>query len=171
MRGRLPKPPDKRVGHRRKRRLELMRRSEIPFPPPGLLKRNRELWVECWTSDVGSVWDPKMDRKAVVRLFQLYDERDRAYRHLNKHGRFSAGSQGQLILSPSVKYVAMLDGPILALEDRLGLTPRARLQLGLAVIDTQRSLNQEFRGDVDGPDPRYTEDDPRSALDSQLEGK
>lgn len=102
----------------------------------------------------------------MTRLFQLYDERDRAYRAIRAGGRLGVGSQGQTALAPLVKYIAQLDSSIVVLEDRLGLSPRARLQLGLAVIDTQRGLDSlDIDLDETTEDPRARES-PTGAADA-----
>ncbi len=49
------------------------------------------------------------------------------------------------------------DAEIRQLEDRFGMTPRARLQLGITFSESVRSLealNQSFIADDDEEDPR-----------------
>ena len=65
------------------------------------------------------------------------------------------GSQGQPVLNPALRAVTAFDTSILALEDRLGLTPRARLQLGIQLNEAVRSLaelNRTLQEEEDGTD-------------------
>ena len=74
------------------------------------------------------------------------------------------GSKGQLVVNPPhCGAMNALDAEIRQMEDRLGLSPKARLQLGISYGDAARSLgalNEALDGDEDGaeePDPRLTE--------------
>ena len=157
--GRLRKPEGQRQGHRKPRHFELVKRADIPFPPTGLLKVTSERWVSVWKSAVAALWDDRADMAAIERLFRLYDERERAYRWLRKQ-RLTAGSKGQPRLSPLASYVDMLDKRIEALEDRLGLSPRGRLQLGTGLADLRGRLDALNAGlEVEAAeDPRLTEE-------------
>jgi hypothetical protein len=67
------------------------------------------------------------------------------------------------VLNPLLKHVAALDGEIRQLEDRFGLTPLARLRLGVTFGEAHRSLadlNRALIEEVDGD----VEDDPRTEL-------
>jgi phage terminase small subunit len=60
-----------------------------------------------------------------------------------------------MVLNPLGKHMATLDSEIRHLEDRLGLTPRARLQLGITYADAHRSLEERNRAlQADENDPR-----------------
>lgn len=85
--------------------------------------------------------DTSSDLPALHRLFGLYEERERAFRGMRRR-RIVAGSTGQPSLNPLAKYLAYLDDGIRALEDRFGLTPMARLKLGIAVGEARRSLEE-----------------------------
>jgi hypothetical protein len=136
-----------------------------PATGPKLYAETVELWASFWASDVAGAVTPA-DRPALVRLFRAYDERERYARKVRKDP-LSTGSQGQPILHPFTKELARLDSLIGSLEDRFGLTPRARLGLGLQATGLRKSveeLNREFAapdelevidGDVvDDVDPR-----------------
>ncbi len=76
----------------------------------------------------------------------MYDERERLDRQFRR-SPFVTGSTGQTVAHPSAKLVASLDGRIVALEDRFGITPLARMKLGIAVGEAALSLedlNSEF---------------------------
>ena len=116
-------------------------------------------WQSLWASPLASAFLAS-DLPALGRLFELRDERVRASR-VARRDRVVPGSKGQPVLSPMVGYVATLDAEIRNLEDRFGLTPRARLQLGVTFGEAHRSLadvNASFleddRHDDDREDPR-----------------
>lgn len=91
---------------------------------------------------------------AVQRLFDLYDERERAYRGFAKQ-RFVLGSKGQQVLNPLGRLVAAFDGEIRQLEDRLGFSPASRLRLGLELDEGyQPSTEKPRRPSRARPDPR-----------------
>jgi len=52
-----------------------------------------------------------------------------------------AGSQGQPRLNPALDGIMKLEGAILRLENELGLTPSARLRLGITFADASNSLD------------------------------
>lgn len=126
-----------------------------PEPPTGWLKATRERWTAFWGSELAAVVDPSTDTAALERLFGFYDEIERATRAIRTE-RFVEGSQGQPRLNPAAKYLIDLEAAVRALEDRFGMTPRARLQLGIDFATAQRSLaklNEAFEV-PDMPDPR-----------------
>ena len=68
----------------------------------------------------------------------------------------SPATAASLALTHWSKHLADLESAARALEDRFGLTPRARLQLGVEFGAAHRSLasiSQEFDADA-RPDPR-----------------
>jgi hypothetical protein len=65
------------------------------------------------------------------------------------------GSQGQYVLNPLYRQMVTLETEIRNLEDRFGLSPMARLKLGVTFGDAARSLadinaNLEDDDDADG---------------------
>lgn len=148
MPGPLPKPPDRR--QRRNRgpvglvTVDSPPRA-VPAPPGGLLAASASAWERLWRSPIASTFLDS-DRPALERLFLLLDERARAFR-VARRERLVEGSKQQPVLSPLLGYVATLDTEIRALEDRYGLNPRARLQLGVTFGEAHRSLsdlNRDF---------------------------
>lgn len=138
--------------------LRLLRPEKAPPVPRGLLRKTRDWWKEFWASDLDQVVNRETDIMAVRRLATLYDERERAYRDVRKQ-RIVIGSRGQKVLSPLARYMTLLEPDIRQLEDRLGLTPRARMQLGIAMADLHKSLDDWNQRLEDGDEG--TEDDPR----------
>src|SRR6266550_1866676 len=103
-RGRLRKPQGRAQGHRRHVRedervtpgltVEVRRRDIIPLPPPGLLTKIRDRWIQFWRSEMARIVDEERDRPALERLFTLYDERERAYQAFRR-ARLLKGSTKQ----------------------------------------------------------------------------
>lgn len=131
--------------------------TDRPSPPAGLLKVNREAWDTYWSSEVASLCKPE-DSPALRRLFTLYDASDRAWRE-EKREPLVEGGGGQIWPNPAGAKKAMsLESHIRALEDRFGITPLARLKLGVTFQQGQSLTEMNRRileGDRDArPDPR-----------------
>jgi len=109
-----------------------------PEAPTALLAASAADWARLWASPLASTF-VESDLPALRRLFQLRDERTRSFRAAGR-ARLVAGSKGQPRLSPLLGYIAQLDAEIRALEDRFGLTPRARMALGISLGEAHRSL-------------------------------
>ena len=116
----------------------------IPEPPEGLLKVTQESWVSYWHSSVAKVTDPQTDLLALRRLFSLYDDRERCFRAYKKQ-RLVPGSRKQEVMNPLAGQIAKVDALILQLEDRFGLTPRSRLQLGIDLAQVVKSIEDRNR--------------------------
>lgn len=156
-----PKKPDDERQRRNRSRAELAQISpEPPEPPCELRPAILETWVAYWGSELAKLVDPATDGPAINRLFVLYDERARAY-EAGKDKRLIPGPKDQWILNPLLRYVAQCDAEIRQLEDRLGMSPRSRLQLGITFGDAMRSMAELNRrlaaGDInETTDPRLS---------------
>ena len=162
MSGPPPKTPERR--QRRNARTTTGRESalvalpgghrEVPDPPPGLLKAARDRWHGFWASEVARAIDPQSDLPALVRWVQATDEYDRVAKVV-KRSRLVKGSMGQPVANPLLGYLAQLEGQISKAEAAFGMTPIARLRLGIALGEAARSLeslNEELEaGDDDDP--------------------
>ena len=152
MPGPTRKPPDRR--HRRGQAKHHFNAdiTDVPRVPAGLLKQTREWWETFWNSELSNLVD--VDLAPVTRLALLLDERERCYR-VSRKERVVVGSKGQLVLNPLYRHMAILDGEILQLEDRFGLSPRARQNLGI-VVGPARTLEDLFptKTERDRVDPR-----------------
>jgi hypothetical protein len=153
--GPLPKLAERR--QRRNARVALVpvgtRPSTTPEPSPGLLAASAASWRDLWTSPLAATF-VESDVPALRRLWDLCDERARVARVARK-SRLVAGSKDQPVLSPLIGYVASLDAEIRQLEDRFGLTPKARLALGVQLGEAHRSLsdlNRAFLEEADAGD-------------------
>lgn len=161
------KPPERRQGHRSHTPTLVVASQPpdiTPAPPTGLLRATQAAWVEFWSSPLAGLLLPA-DLPALQRLFELLDERTRCWRAFRKR-RLVTGSQGQPVLHPIARWITALDSEIRPLQDRFGLTPAARLRLGIQLGEAARSLeelNATFDDGQDsdnGPDPRLTAADP-----------
>ena len=100
-------------------------------PKPGWLKEVREQWDVYWTTQVSALLAPH-HVPALYRLFELRDAQGRALR-IYKREPMVQGSQKQPVVNPAMATVQSLEKDIRALEDRLGLTPKAQASLGIKV--------------------------------------
>lgn len=132
---------------------------KVPAMPVCLLASTKLLWKSFWDSALAQAVDVATDGAAISRYFTLLDERERAFRAYRRE-RLVEGSQGQRVLNPMARAMSVFDAEIRQLEDRLGLTPRARLQLGIvfgeaaqSLAALNRSLNED-ESDNDDNDPR-----------------
>jgi phage terminase small subunit len=102
---------------------------------------------------------PATDLPALERLFTLRDERARALR--GYRARRLVVTDSGVALNPLLRVLKQLDAEIRQLEDRFGLSPIARLRLGVALGEAARSL-EELLDDDDDDDP----DQRRGAVDA-----
>lgn len=131
-----------------------------PEAPDGILKQTRDEWDDYWTSAVAMLVESKGDLAALTRLFLLRDKA-RRYERAAKGNELVAGSQGQPRVNPLTKELHSALYPAIAqLEDRFGLSPKARLQLGVTLGQAHASLedlNNSFALPPEGDEP----EDPR----------
>lgn len=141
--------------------------GDVPALPstangPRLLKATQQWWKQVWTSPVASSWEAESDRPVVERLAKLHDDRERAVRSYRKQPLVE-GSMGQPVLNPLRSVVAECDKEIRQLEDRLGLSPMARLKLGVTFGEMHRSLDSLTSSVVNDDADDAEEDDPRAS--------
>jgi len=140
---RLPKPKPLRQNTER-RDLGLVALDGglvVPPAPTGWLAESKTEWQAFWTSPLAAALLPVTDEPAVRRLFGLRDERERMMRGIRRQ-RLVPGARGQPRANPLYAQLASFDSEIRQLEDRIGLTPQARLKLGISLGEAQRSLLQ-----------------------------
>lgn len=95
------------------------------------LKTTSDAWAAFWASDVAKVVTPEQT-SAIRRLFDMKDVQFRAFERYRKQP-YVDGSQGQPVTNPAFAEAMKLETAIVALEDRLGLTPKAQANLGIAI--------------------------------------
>lgn len=145
---------------------------KAPAPAREWLAVTATDWREFWSSPMAN-YVKDTDRPALRRLFVLRDELVRAQREEAKLRRLAMkepiveGSMGQKVANPlfraadSAAAVALaLEPRIVALEDRFGLSPRARLavgvaeQTGLNLVGQNELLAGRLMETLGAPDPR-----------------
>lgn len=165
-RGPSPKDPDKRQRRNEAKPLELVVppvdvevvAGGTPEPPEYLLPVTQTRWASYWTSPVAKLVDAVSDLPALERLFWLYDDLERSRRSVREQGHMIEGSKGQTVMNPLLRHMQTQAAEIRQLEDRFGLSPRARLSLNLTLGQAAQSL-----ADLNAPflDAGGDDDDPR----------
>lgn len=113
--------------------------ATIPAVPAGLGPSLVRAWQGLWTSPVAQLLDPVSDLPVVTRLFRLY----RLGELLDARIAANLGALGNA--GPDDEDAPALDDKLLAvrlrvasetrlLEGQIGLSPRSRLALGLALM-------------------------------------
>jgi len=143
-RGPLPKEEGKRQNRRARSNLKLIAQHDpsvvvVPEPPEGMAEAQLESWSEFWSSELSQLVKGT-DMGAVRRLWSYYQQHEDLTRVFDR-SRLVSGSQGQPRLNPALDGLMKLEGAILRLENELGLTPSARLRLGITFADATNSLD------------------------------
>lgn len=169
----MPGPPPKQPGRRQRRNTASMgvvvpgpgTAPEVPEAAKEWLTTTKTQWVELWKSSIIKAYAPT-DLPAMYRLFTLRDDRERYHRTVRKFPTVM-GSMGQERLNPLMQTISTLDSEIRQLEDRFGLSPSARLRLGITLGEAARSLDDLMRGAVDDEDPDDEEDPRATAIEAR----
>ena len=135
--------------------LEVVATDDVEALPakPKWLKKTKQDWVDFWAGSISAAVEVA-DRAMVYRLFDLRDRQARAWIRYDKQP-YVDGSQGQPRANPAMADAMALEKAIIALEDRLGLSPKARAQLGVTFGQAQLSAAELNRmalesGETDG---------------------
>lgn len=131
-----PKPRRQRKDRARRTAPVSARQPKAPAARREWSPSTKARWKAFWASDAARVLAPAVDTAALERLFDLYDERERAY-HDFRRQRFVKGSQEQDVLNPLGRLISQFDAEIRQLEDRLGFSPASRLRLGLDLTEPE----------------------------------
>lgn len=118
----------------------------VPDPPRGLPARLRAQWVGLWTSPVAALLDPVSDWPAAARLFELYKIGDRLGRLIARAEEVDTALVGSRVRCATEARL---------IEAQLGLSPRSRLALGLALLAGRRGAGaggEESAGGHDDAD-------------------
>jgi P27 family predicted phage terminase small subunit len=99
-----------------------------------------ERWHEFWCSPLAQQVEAS-DYGSLRRLWGLYDELDRLWEAVEDTGRVVMGSQKQPRPNPLFKQIEAFQAEARQLEDRFGLSPLARLRLGITFADAAASLD------------------------------
>lgn len=123
----------------------------VPLPPRGLLPRSRVRWRGYWESLVARAVDPVADLHLVERWIRSVDEYERVLPVFEKT-RLVKGSMGQLVMNPLGAYLQHLKSELWKCESELGLTPMARLRLGIAAVHAELTV-EELNRRLSAPQP------------------
>lgn len=157
---RSKKPPGQAVDRRNGRQAELARIAGDRFDPPdGLCEIATGQWDAYWNDPVCSVQTPA-DRALLLRWIKNVDRYWRLIAEADKRPR-TKNSQG-FVANPLYAVAFKVESSIKADEAQLGIGPKNRAALGIAVIAEQRSLadmNAAYGGadgasGDEGEDPR-----------------
>lgn len=113
--------------------------TEIPDPPAGIVKAAREAWVAFWRSDVSALVNRHADLTALRRWAVCLSERERVWAKLRKEWTVT-GSMGQRVINPLGTYMDRLTREIARYEDKFGMTPQARMRLGVTFGHFRRAM-------------------------------
>lgn len=152
-----PKPANLKTGHSKGRQerptLGLVPAREpaaiVPKPPSGLLVSTRKVWRAYWESQVSNAADQQADLHRLHRWIHYVDEYERCSDEFRAQ-RLVKGSMGQPVLNPLATYLATIEANISRAENEMGLTPLARLRLGITYGQAMLTAN-ELNKMLDGP--------------------
>lgn len=156
------KPPDRRLRRNKPRLVERLPSPPPPDPQASWRRETKERWIAYWNDPVSRAASDA-DRALVDRYFSYLDEWERSLRAYRRR-RFVPGSNEQPVLNPLGRFALELEAKLLAIEDRLGVSPLARSKLGLALGEARKSLaglnsnlEREMAEHADEVDPRLPE--------------
>lgn len=158
-RRRKPAGTSKQQGSGGARVLQLVPRDddvEPPAPPAGLSAKSKERWAAFWKSKLAAYVDVGSDLHRLERWIADVDEFDKLRKSYEKK-RIVEGSTGQPRLNPIASRLAQLEKQIRDAEDQFGMTPAARLKLGISfggngpttADDLNKMIDQEGNDDGD----------------------
>lgn len=141
-RGPLPKDEGLRQNRRARSNLRLIDRHDpetpIPDAPEELSPARLADWERYFSSPLAGLV-AETDLSAVRRLWSYYQQHD-DLKAIFQRGAMVSGSQGQPRINPAHDAMLKLETAIHRLENELGLTPSARLRLGITFADATTSL-------------------------------
>ena len=159
---RTKKPAGSTVDKRNGRQAELTRVAGERFDPPDdLCEIAATQWDSYWSDPVSSV-QTKADRALLLRWIKNVDRYCRLIEAADGEP-LTSNSQGQ-VANPLYAIALKVEASVKADEAQLGIGPKNRSALGIAVISEKRSLadlNRSYGGAGDDHRDSPTEDDPR----------
>lgn len=134
---------------------------KVPTPPKGLTRTAVAIWREFWRSPLGDAVDYRGDGPALRRWITLVSLRDAILASFGP-GAFDnlpvvyGSTGGNLIVHPLLRLEERYSREIMMYEDRFGMTPLARMRLGVAIGQAHESLDAMRRRLTDAPDTSRT---------------
>lgn len=147
-------------------RIDVERGDKIPKPPAGLTAESKKRWDGFWRSKLAAYVDPGADLHRLERWIKDVDEFDRLRKAYDKE-RVVEGSKGQPRLNPIASRLAQLEKQIVAAENEFGMTPAARLKLGIVFAGGGPTTAADLNAMIDGEG----EADDDEADDVQADGE
>ena len=147
----VPKPRETRQRWAKRPEIGLVKvdpadKPVIPTAPKGLSPASKKRWRTFWLSPLAKVVEISTDLHRVERWIQAVDEYEKVGK-VFRSSRLVKGSTGQPVLNPLAAYLANLETAISRAEQEIGMTPLARLKLGIAVGQaklTAEALNKSL---------------------------
>lgn len=156
------KPPGTHQDRRNGRRLAVVRPNDpavpkiVPPAPTGILEVSEQIWTAFWQSESADFVDPGLDLYRLRRWIETVDERERLMETF-RESPIVEGSTGQAVLNPVSKRLGVLEAQIKEAEEAFGMTPAARLKLGIGV---------SAGGTIGGPSVHQLNEAVRRSLES-----
>ncbi len=140
-------------------------REQLPAPPEGLDPAAVDSWYGYLGSVVGrSVVNLDTDGPALRRWAACVSQRLKLQPQLDETPLVK-GSMGQKVVNPINTLIVNLTREIERLEEHFGMTPLARMRLGIAIGEAAESLDALRRSlDADAEAPAAPDDDALEAL-------
>ncbi|MGE5527035.1 MAG: P27 family phage terminase small subunit [Methanosarcina sp.] len=139
MAGKRQKPPDELVyrrGGRVKPLVPVAPAQLAPRLPDGLGDHAVAVWAAFWASGVSGAVDLDADDEALRHWILSVDEREKL-RAATVRAPLVKGSHEQLMLNPLFRRLRDLNREIERAEEHFGMTPLARLRLGVTFLQEQ----------------------------------
>jgi|GEM_PF-5273193 len=139
MAGKRQKPPGELVyrrGGRAKPLVQVEPASVVPAPPEGVGEHALAVWAAFWASRVSGAIDLLADGEALRHWILSVDEREKL-RAATSRAPLVKGSHEQLTLNPLFRRLRDLNREIARAEEHFGMTPLARLRLGVTFLQEQ----------------------------------
>ncbi|MEV4180196.1 hypothetical protein AB0J28_01955 [Streptosporangium canum] len=159
---RTKKPAGSTVDKRNGRKAELANLPGARFDPPDdLCDQALGQWDRYWDDPVSQVQTPA-DHDLLCRWIANVDRYWRLIREADLEP-MTTNSQGR-VANPLYAIALKIETSVKADEAQIGIGPKNRAALGIAVVAERRSLadmNARYGGGVDGSNDRVEEEDPR----------
>jgi P27 family predicted phage terminase small subunit len=139
MAGKRQKPPDELVyrrGGRVKALVPVAPAQLVPRSPDDLGDHAAAVWQAFWASRVSGAVDLDADGEALRHWIRCVDEREKL-RAATVRAPLVKGSHDQLMLNPLFRRLRDLNREIARAEGHFGMTPLARLRLGVTYLQEQ----------------------------------
>jgi len=137
--GKRQKPPGELVyrrGGRAKPLVQVAPASIAPMPPGGVGEHAVAVWTSFWASRVSGAIDLLADAEALQHWIVCVDEREKL-RAATVRAPLVKGSHEQLMLNPLFRRLRDLNREIARAEEHFGMTPLARMRLGVTYLQEQ----------------------------------